>query len=75
MFTAWDTWYEPKVSCYVTGTIIACGRRSQEELYDRIQLLDNATTEIFRCIQPSLETDRYPCLFPSLLTLYDYIRR
>jgi len=45
-FSAWDTWFEPLLNLYVTGTIIACGRRSQEELYDRMFLISRATAEI-----------------------------
>ena len=45
-FTAWDTWFEPLLNLYVTGTIIFCGRRSQEELYDRIFKIGRATEEI-----------------------------
>ncbi len=45
-FTAWDTWFEPLLNLYVTGTIIFCGRRSQEELYDRILKIGRATEEI-----------------------------
>ena len=46
LFTAWDTWFEPLLNLYVTGTIIFCGRRSQEELYDRILKIGRATEEI-----------------------------
>ena len=46
LFTAWDTWFEPLLNLYVTGTIILCGRRSQEELYNRILKIGRATDEI-----------------------------
>ena len=45
-FSAWDTWFEPLLNLYVTGTIIFCGRRSQEELYDRILRIGLATEQI-----------------------------
>jgi hypothetical protein len=45
-FTAWDTWFEPLLNLNVTGTIIVCGRRSQEELYDRMCKIGLATEEI-----------------------------
>ncbi len=45
-FTAWDTWFEPLLNLYVTGTIILCGRRSQEELSDRIFKIGRAADEI-----------------------------
>ncbi|MFM7544412.1 MAG: hypothetical protein ACKO5I_07270, partial [Ignavibacteria bacterium] len=48
MFTAWDTWFEPLLQLFVTGTIIACGRRSQEDLYDRICLTKAAYMAICR---------------------------
>ncbi len=47
-FTAWDTWFEPLLNLNVTGTIIACGRRSQEELYARMMKIGRASEEIFR---------------------------
>jgi len=46
MLTIWDTWYEERLRCYVTGTMIACGRRSAEELYDRMHNIDLATERI-----------------------------
>jgi len=46
LFTAWETWFEPMLNLYVTGTIILCGRRSQEELYNRIFKIGRATDEI-----------------------------
>jgi len=46
MFSAWETWFEPLLNLYVTGTIIACGRRSQEELYERMQTIESATSII-----------------------------
>ena len=45
-FTAWGTWFEPLLNLYVTGTIILCGRQSQEELYDHILKIGRATEEI-----------------------------
>ena len=48
MFSAWDTWYEPLLQLYVTGTMIACGRRSQEELFERMERMEKATTELLK---------------------------
>jgi hypothetical protein len=46
-FSAWDTWFEPLLKLvYVTGTIIACGRQSQEELFERVFKIGRATEEI-----------------------------
>jgi hypothetical protein len=51
MFCAWDTWFEPLLNLNVTGTIIACGRRSQEELFDRILRVEKATAHILSCAE------------------------
>ena len=48
MFSAWETWFEPLLNLYVTGTIIACGRRSQEELYDRMFKIERATAIVMQ---------------------------
>ena len=49
MFCAWDTWFEPLLNLNVTGTIIACGRRSQEELFERMLRIETATAHILSC--------------------------
>ena len=49
MFCAWDTWFEPLLNLNVTGTIIACGRRSQEELFERMLRVETATAHILSC--------------------------
>jgi hypothetical protein len=42
----WDTWFEPLLCLYVTGTVIACGWQSQEELSERMFKIGRATEEI-----------------------------
>ena len=49
MFCAWDTWFEPLLNLNVTGTIIACGRRSQEELFERMLRIETATAHLLTC--------------------------
>ena len=49
MFCAWDTWFEPLLNLNVTGTIIACGRRSQEELFERMLRIETATAHLLSC--------------------------
>jgi hypothetical protein len=67
MFTAWDTWFEPKLSTYVTGTIIACGRRSQEDLFDRTVIIDKACDEMLRRLK---KLPRSQCCFiPTLISM------
>jgi hypothetical protein len=59
MFCAWDTWFEPLLNLNVTGTIIACGRRSQEELFERMLRIETATAHLLSCasLLPSAEKE------------------
>lgn len=63
MLTAWDTWFEPKLSTYVTGTIIACGRRSQEDLFDRTEIIDKACDEMLSRLKKLPRSQR--CFIPT----------
>ena len=65
MFCAWDTWFEPLLNLNVTGTIIACGRRSQEELFERMMRIEKATAHILSCasLLPTCEKEIDKSLF------------
>jgi len=79
MFTGWDTWFEPTLGCFVTGTLIACGRKSQEDLYNRSSQLNSICSELLDRQYASLTTQQKILLpeliFSHILTPVHYIKR